>query len=124
MGNLARSLVPIPSQPQIEFTQGDNAVITLYAQDEYGNPVNLAGATFSTQINGANGAGPFTFGNSQHAIVNASIGQFTLTLATTDSAKCGEGVNKNIITEITIGGQIQYYQGFGILTVYVNAPAF
>lgn len=124
MALLARSLTPVPSLPELSFTQGDQVVLTLYAQDQFGNPVNITGATFNTQINGPNGAGPATFGNSQHAIVNAAIGQFTLTLAATDTPNCGIGANKDIITQITIGGAPQYYQGLGILTVLVNAPAF
>lgn len=106
----------------MQFTQGDVAVLNLIAQDGNGNPINILGATFSTQILGANGIGPITFGNSQHAITNAAAGQFTLSLATGDTASCGLGNNKDVVTQITLSGNPVYFRGQGILTVLPPVP--
>ena len=110
----------------ITFTQGDNnVVINLTALDGSGNPINLTGASFSTQILGPNPVGPVTFGNSQHAIVSAPMGTFTLTLANggADTASCGVGANKDLLTKITISGAVIYYRAKSILTVYSPVPA-
>jgi hypothetical protein len=100
-----------------------NLVFT--ATNDQGVPVNLTGATFSTEINGPNSIGPITFGNSQHT-ANANqvnfTGQFTLALANTDTANLGEGINKEIITEVTIAGATTYFRGVSILNVYPSAP--
>lgn len=106
----------------ITITQGDAPTLTLYATDGNGNPVNLTGATFSTQILGPNGVGPVTFGNAQHAIVNAADGEFTLTLAASDTPNLGIGANKDILTQITIAGVSTYYWGRGILQVMPSTP--
>jgi hypothetical protein len=115
-------LVTQNGQPTLEFTQGDNASLLLQATDDLGNPQNLTGATFSTQILGANGVGPVTFGNSQHTINNAALGQFTLALANTDTPNCGIGTAKEIITTVTISGVVTNYRGVGILSVFPNVP--
>lgn len=106
----------------MQFTQGDYAILQLSAQDGNGNPINLTGATFSTQILGPGAVGPVTFPNSQHAIVNATAGTFSLTLSTTDTANCAFGINKDVVTQITQGGQPIYFKGQGILTVLPNTP--
>ena len=105
-----------------EFTQGDTAALELVAVDDSGNPINLTGASFSTQILGANGVGSVTFPNGQHSILNASLGQFTLALASGDTASCGEGANKQIITTLTIGDIIETCRGVNLLTVYPPVP--
>jgi hypothetical protein len=104
----------------INITQGDYAVLNLTAQDGNGNPVNLTGATFSTQIVGTNGV-VVTFGNSQHAIVNAALGQYSLTLAQADTSNCGIGANKDILTTISQSGNPVTYRG-RILTVNPPVP--
>jgi hypothetical protein len=106
----------------LSFTQGDNVILNLSATDGNGNAINLTGASFSTQILGANGAGPITFSNSQHAITSAATGQFQLTLSQTDSANCGIGQNKDILTAITLSGNVTYFRGIGILNVYPPVP--
>lgn len=105
----------------IQITQGDEAVLHLTAQDGNGDPVNLTGATFETQIKGPNGS-IATFPNSQHAILSALDGTFSLTLSPDDTTSCGEGENKEILTKITIGGDPIYFHGFNVLTVYPNVP--
>lgn len=106
----------------IEFTQGDAVVMNLTAVDNNGNAVNITGAEFSTTIKGPNGVYS-TFGNSQHAIVNASMGEYTLTLSTTDSANCGLGYGKEIVTQITqTSGAPTYFHGKGILAVLAAVP--
>lgn len=107
----------------IVFTQGDNAVLQLTATDGAGEPINLDGATFSTQIKSANGSTVAVFGNSQHAIVgNPLDGTFSLTLSAANTQACGEGGDKEILTKITIGGQVVYFHGFNMLTVYPATP--
>jgi hypothetical protein len=106
------------------FTQGDNVVLQLQATDDNGNPQNITGATFSSEILAQNSPTPgaVTFGNSQHAITNATFGMFTLTLAQTDTSNVGYGFNKDIITAVTIGGNQTTYRGMGILNVYPATP--
>jgi hypothetical protein len=106
------------------FTQGDNVVLMLQATDDNGNPINITGATFVSQILGPNSPtpGPITFGNSQHAITNAVFGMFTLTLAQADSNNCGIGYNKDIISELTISSAQTTYRGMGILNIYPASP--
>lgn len=113
-----------PINQPLEFTQGDTITLTLQAQDDYGNPQNLTGATLQTQIQGPNGVGPVTFGNSQHTISNqtTNLGQFTLSLAQADTTNCGEGAAKDIVTQAIISGSPTFYRGYAILTVYANAP--
>jgi hypothetical protein len=106
----------------IQFTQGDNAVLSLTAQDALGNPINLTGASFSTQILGANGQPVNVFPNGQHAIVSASLGTFTLTLSAANTTACGLGNTKDIVTAITISGNVTYFRGSGILTVFPPVP--
>lgn len=110
----------------IEFTQGDDLTLQLIATDDAGNPVNLTGATLSTQILGANGVGPVTFPNSQHTIANQSTnrGQFALALASAgaDTTSCGEGSGKQILTTAVIAGVQTTYRGVNILTVYPVVP--
>ena len=105
----------------IAFTQGDTATLQLTAQDGNGNPINISGATFTTYILGNEGI-VATFPNSQHSIVSASNGQFTLALGTGDTTQCGSGNNKEILTKIVQGGSTVYYRGIGILTVYPPVP--
>lgn len=108
----------------MQFSQGDNAILTLTAQDGNGNAINLTGATFSTQILGANGSTlPIAvFGNSQHTITNSAQGIFTLTLSATDTANCGLGTNKEVVTAITQSGNVIYFHGPNVLTVLPNVP--
>lgn len=105
----------------ITITQGDYAVLEFTATDGDGVPVNLSGATFETQIKGPNGEVE-VFGDSQHSIISAVDGTFSLTLSTTDTASLGEGQDKTIITKITQSSHPVYFNGFNILTVYPNIP--
>ena len=105
----------------IKITQGDYAVLQFTATDGNGNPIDLTGATFSTQIKGPNGV-IVTFPDSQHDVPDAPDGIFTLTLSPTDTASLGEGAGKTVITTITIGGNPVNYNGFNALTVYPNVP--
>lgn len=116
------------NQNIIQFTQGDNnVVLNLTAQDGLGNPVNLTGASFSTQVLGPNGGSIATFPNGQHVANPDQVGnpgKFTLTLANSgaDTAACGVGYGKQILTTITIGGAIVTYRGVGILNVFPPTP--
>ena len=113
------------SNQQIEFTQGNNAILSLIAVDENGNPVDLTGATISTQILGPNPNGPVTFGNSQHTIdpdQNSNRGYFILALSQANTLACGEGLNKEILSTVTIASIATTFRGVGILNVYVAVP--
>lgn len=105
----------------ISFTQGDTAILALIAEDGNGNRVNLTGATFQTSIKGANGV-VAVFDNSQHMIVDAAEGLFNLELAEGDTAECGEGEFKTILTQITQGSSVLTFRGDGILTVFTPTP--
>lgn len=104
-----------------DVTQGDAVEFYLQAVDGAGNPVNLTGASFVTQIKGPNGVID-SFDNSHHAITDAVNGLFTLTLSATETQSLGLGANKAIITEVTIGGNPTYYRGENLLTVYSEEP--
>ncbi len=112
-----------PNQP-LEFTQGDYIALALLATDDLGTPQNLTGATITTLILGPNGEGPVTFSNSQVTLGNQNTlpGTFVLTLGAADTANCGEGKNKQIISMVTIGGHPVYYRSQNALTVYPNIP--
>ncbi len=105
----------------IVFTQGDTALLSLQATDGSGNPVNISGATFTTLIKGPNGV-IASFPNSQHTIVSAPDGTFTLALSTADTANCGLGDNKEIITKIVISSSTVYFHGPNTLNVLPPVP--
>lgn len=112
-------------QAPIQFTQGDSAVLNLTATDGDGNPIDLTGATFQTLVNGINNGTPVVFPNSQHEANSDQVsntGQYTLTLSEDDTASCGLGSHKEILTQITIGGNSVYYRGFNTLQVYAPVP--
>jgi len=117
------ALAPSP-QPQVAFTQGDTPTLKLIALDPNGNPVNLAGATLSSEIGGELGA-VNTFGNGQHTILDQTLytGQFLLVLSSTDSGNCALGNNKDILTTYSLGGTIIQLHGMGILNVLSNEPS-
>ncbi len=106
---------------QLQFSQGDVVTLNLNVTDGLGNPINLTGATFSTQILGPTGV-IAVFGNSQHTIVTAADGTFTLALSTSDTQACNNGNNKDVLTTVTIGGSPIIYRGIGILNVYPPVP--
>jgi hypothetical protein len=106
----------------ISFTQGDSAVLNLTATDGNGNPIDITGATFVTQIKGPSGSFITSFPNSQHSIVNGPLGQYQLSLATTDTPNCGIGSNKEIVTQMTNGLTVLYLHGPGLLTVNPPVP--
>lgn len=105
----------------VAFTQGDTATLTLAAQDGNGNPINITGASFVTEIRGLGGV-VVSFDNSQHTIIDAVNGVFQLALSQSDTESCGASGNKDIVTRITQGSTILYYRGQGILTVLPSVP--
>lgn len=108
----------------LKITQGDTVVFNFTAKTAGGTPVTLTGASFQTQMKSEDGD-VVTFGNSKHTANPNQVtnkGKFTLTLTAEDSASIGEGANKDIVTKITIGSQIIYYHGNGILTVLPQEP--
>lgn len=105
----------------INFTQGDTAVLQLTAQDGNGNPINLIGASFTTLILGAGGVVE-SFPNSQHSIVSAATGQYSLSLSAANTAACNIGLDKTILTYIVQGGTTIYYRGVGVLNVFPPVP--
>ena len=106
----------------IAFTQGDDAIIiNLTAQDGSGNAIDISGATFETQILGASKS-LVVIPNSQHTLVNASLGKFQFTMTAAQTLACAPGQTKDITTKIISGGKTIYYHGFGALSVYAEAP--
>ncbi len=105
----------------ISFTQGDTAILNLTATDGSGNPFDITAAVFTSYIKGSNGV-IVTFPNAQHAIVTAASGTYTLTLSTADTANCGLGMNKEILTQIVQGGSTIFFRGINILTVNPPVP--
>lgn len=106
----------------IVFTQGDSAVLNLTATDgATGNPIDITGASIVTQIKGTDGKS-VSFPAGQHSVTNGPLGKFTLTLSTSDTAKCGLGDHKEIVSTVTVGGQVVAYHGVGILQVLASAP--
>ena len=109
----------------VVFTQGDDTVLLLLATNDQGVPVDLPGASLSTQILGPNGAGQDVFPNSQHTVDPdqvANRGKFSLALSSTDTGNCGLGQHKQIITEALISGATTYFQGPNLLAVYADVP--
>lgn len=118
-------LLLTPNAQPVEFTLGDTVTLTLIATDDSGNGVNLTGYTLQTQVTGPNGVGPVTFPNAQHTLANQTTnpGQFTLALTSANTASLQEGPNKQILTEGTdASGNITYFRGVNLLTVYPNVP--
>jgi len=113
-----------PPGLQYTFTQGDTVSLAFIATSDTGIPVNLTGATLSTQILGPNGVGPVTFPNSEHTLGNQTTnpGSFTLNLQPSDTANCNIGQNKEVLTEAVISGAVTYYRGESLLSVYVAVP--
>lgn len=108
----------------ISISQGDTALLNLRAKAGQFNYVDLTGASFQTIIKAPEGA-VVVFGNDQHTAnpdqVN-SKGKFTLSLSVDDTNSLAEGLNKEIVTQITIGPSIISYHGFGILNVLSAEP--
>ena len=105
----------------IEFTEGDSVVLNLTALDGSGNPINITGATFTTQIMGPANT-PVSFDNSHHAVVGGPLGTFTLTLSTTETASIATGEQKEILTKIVVGGATSYVHGYKLLRVNPAVP--
>lgn len=101
---------------EIQFTQGDKAVLTLYAQDAQGNVIDLTGATFVTRIAGKTAVSEFD--DSKHAIVDAAQGKYTLTLDASDTADMEAGAGQDILTTITIASAPYTYRRMGALTIF------
>lgn len=108
----------------IKITQGDTATLNFTAEDGNGNPIDLTSAVFTTSVRGLQGA-EISFPNSQHTANPDQInfrGQFSLALASSDTASIPNGINKEVVTEIVIGATTIFYRGENILTVYLQIP--
>lgn len=105
---------------RISLTAGDTAVLQLAATTGAGAAFDLTAATFSTTIRGA--TGNVTFANSQHAIVSAGGGTFTLTLSAADTARLLIGPARDIVTKVTQPGSVTYFRGVRVLTVHRSSP--
>lgn len=108
----------------INFTQGDTAVLALTATNGNGDPIDLTGASFTTYVRAANGSNA-TFPNSQHTADPdqvANRGKFQLALSSVDTAACGQGENKMILSRIVISSTVIYYRGVDVLNVYPPVP--
>lgn len=110
-------------QATIQFTQGDNATLNLFVQNADGSPVNITGATLTTYMLGPTGA-VVPFGNTQHTVVNGPLGNFQLALAQADTQAVAVGENKDIVTQVSLGGSVIYYRAQGQLQVFPPVPLF
>lgn len=108
----------------IKITQGDDATLDLTAAVAGGARLDLTSASFSTTVLGAQGVA-LVYPNSQHTADPDQVnnrGKFILSLASADTLLIPACPNKDIVTKITIGGQITYFRGNGILNVYPTKP--
>lgn len=105
----------------LSFTQGDDVVLSLIAVDDSGVPVDISEGVFSTTILGANGADPVVFEDDDHE-AGDETGTFTLTMSQAQSALCGIGPGKDILTDIVIDDFITTYRGANLLNVYSATP--
>jgi hypothetical protein len=106
----------------IQFTQGDAVTLVLNA-NQGGSAITLTGATFVTKFR--NGTQVVEFDNSQHTAdpdQTANKGKYTLALSSSDTAQISAGPNKEIVTEITIGGSVVSFRGPGLLNVLDPDP--
>lgn len=106
---------------EIQFTQGDAAIIALYAEDESGEPLDLTGATIVTKIAGKTLVS--SFDNSKHTIVDAAKGEYTLNLTVADTAGIEVGEGQDIISTVTQSGNPITFRGMGVLVVFAPAQA-
>lgn len=106
---------------EIKFTQGDAALIVLFAEDEFGEPLDLTGATIVTKIAGKNSVTEFD--NSKHTIVTAAQGKYTLNLSVADTAALESGSGMDVLSTVTQGGRPITYRGMGVLEVFPPAQA-
>jgi hypothetical protein len=111
----------ITANGPVILTQGDEIVLTLWAGSNE-QAFDVTSATFSTQILGPQGV-PVVFGNDQHAVIDGPDGEFTLSLAETDTANLAIGEAKDIVTQITdSSNNVAYFWAKGILTVRPPFP--
>ena len=106
---------------EIKFTQGNAALIVLFAEDEFGEPLDLTGATFVTKIASKNAVTEFD--NSKHTIVDADQGKYTLSLTTSDTAALEVGSGLDVLSTVTQGGRPITFRGMGVLEVFPPAQA-
>ncbi len=103
----------------IQFTQGNATSITLYAEDEFGAPIDITNATFVTQFPGSTSV--VEFGTDKHEIVDAAKGQYKLNLLSADTALVEAGQDKDILSTMTQSGNPLTFRGIGLVQVF--APA-
>ncbi len=108
----------------LRITKGDGSVVFNFTAVNNSLPVDLTGATFSTQVRGPGGT-LVTFPNSQHTAnpdQTTNKGKFTLTLTkeNTDAIAVGEG--HEVVTKITISSVVIFFHGRDLLTVDANVP--
>lgn len=103
----------------IQFTQGNATSITLYAEDEFGAPIDITGATFVTDFPGTSEVA--SFANDKHEIIDAAKGEYKLNLLSADSALVEVGRDKDILSTMTQAGKPLTFRGIGLVEVF--APA-
>lgn len=103
----------------IQFTQGNATSITLFAEDEFGAPIDITDATFETEFPGSTEV--ISFATGKHEIVDAAKGQYKLNLLPADTALIEVGQDKDILSTMTQAGKPLTFRGIGLVQVF--APA-
>lgn len=108
----------------LRITQGDGSVVFNFTAVNNAQPVDLTGATFSTQIRGPGGT-IRVFPNDQHTANPDQVlykGKFTLALTKEDTDSLAVGPDHEVLTKITISSVVIYFHGLSLLTVQPNVP--
>jgi len=115
-----------PTGQPVNFSQGDQVVLHFVATDGNGQPLNIWGATLTTKLKKADQT-ILDIPNSQHTILDqtnpTTVGQFLVSLLSSDSTQVGVGQQKDIVTDVDQGSTVVYCHGTGILNVFSNDPA-
>ena len=81
----------VPAKQDIKIMRGDTEVFVINLEDTAGNPINLTGDTFASQIR-YNKDDTTIAASFSAAITNAANGVVTLTLSSAASAALNDGV--------------------------------
>ena len=107
----------IAQAANITFTQGENPTLSLTAAND-GVAFDITGATIVTNFMKDGGAIELSIPNSQHTILVAASGTFTVDLTTANTDLIKKGTNRSFVSVVTIGSNINYFWARKLLTVF------